>query len=110
MDFQNHEDFRRRMAKRNFVFDKSSKNFSEHPEYNRYFITSMENYFSDILAMQGYVFLNDILKKFDIKPTIGGQLAGWKKGPIKISVIHVEDDKYFLQFNHEGFILDALGD
>lgn len=115
MEFMSREGFRRRMEKKDFIFDSTSDYFSGVPSYNDYYIKSQQNYFNDILAVRGYVFLNDVLKSFGIKPTVGGQLAGWKKGPIEIRVTQtmykgVEIKEYFLRFNHEGFILDVLGD
>lgn len=126
----NTEGFRRRIEKRDFIFDENSPNFVKHNEHNVLFIQMMQGYFNDLLALRGHVFLNEVLDQFGISRTVAGQVVGWRleTGPVKNSSdrlpLHSIEFKitqtrfqgqdvreYFLNFNHQGLILfDALGD
>lgn len=37
-----------------------------------------ESWANDMLRLQGYVFLNDVLKRLGIEPTQAGQIVGWR--------------------------------
>lgn len=59
------------------IFDHSNQNFSEDPGTNVFFLKAHQNMLNNKLRAQGYLFLNDVLKDMNFKPTNVGSLVGW---------------------------------
>ena len=113
-----------------YIWDDSSEQFSKDSElalsFNRMKITSIESYFTALLRAKGYVFLNDILDRLDIKQTKAGQFCGWVwekdnesgDNDIRISVTEREQSSVYdpdkkitalvLEFNCDGGIVNRL--
>ena len=110
----------RRLAVKDYIFDENNPNFYPNDEYNAFFIRRTQQHFNDLLKVQGFVFLNDVLRALGIKQRMIGQVAGWKytEGPgfieIKIAQRDIRGGKpfeYFLEIVHDGIIVfDVLGD
>ena len=109
---------KRRLEKTTYIFDGDNEQFTPNDEHNRFYLAHTQNYFNDILYARGYVFLNEVLKQLGISPTMIGQLAGWRKdasGYIEIKIEQTMMTKgrpkeYFLKIEHDGLIIDVLGD
>ena len=54
-----------------------SSQWSTKPEYNLFFLKAQQNYATDQLNSQGYVFLNDIYDLLGFKRTTRGALVDW---------------------------------
>jgi hypothetical protein len=112
------EGLKRRLAKTTYIFNAESPDFTANHEHNIFFIQMYQNYFNDLLLARGYVFLNEVLTKIGLKPTMIGQLAGWRKdasGYIEIKIEQtmmsgLDVKEYFLKIEHDGLIFDVLGD
>ena len=106
-------------------FDRHNDNHKIHdPEYNRYFLMHQQNYATEKLRHQGYLFLNDVYDMLDIPRTKAGQVVGWvydERNPVgdnfvdfgiyedyNAAFINGYSDKVLLDFNVDGNILDAL--
>lgn len=64
-----------------FVFSRNTSDFWEgHGLSNLSTLRQAEQWGTDQIRLNGYVFLNDILKRLGMKETRIGQLAGWMKG------------------------------
>lgn len=109
---------RRRLDVKDYIFDIKNPNFEPNSDHNLFFISRTENYFNDLLAARGYVFLNEVLSHLGIRPRMIGQLAGWRKdagGLIHIKItqtryLGIDVQEYFLEIEHDGLIVDVLGD
>lgn len=114
----NSQGLKRRLEKKDYIFDESNPNFVRHNEYNVYFLATMQNLFNDLLQVRGYVFLNEVLDKLGLQRRMIGQLAGWRKdtsGFIEIKITQTrykgtDVKEYFLEIKHDGLIFDVLGD
>lgn len=110
----------RRLSMKHYVFDENNHNFYPNDEYNTFFILRTQQYFNDLLKVQGFVFLNDVLKALGIAPRMIGQIAGWRfpggTGFIEIKITqrgmrHGKPFEYFLEIVHDGIIVfDVMGD
>lgn len=58
-------------------FDRNCGNWKPDPDYNRFFLTSQQNYHNQKLQATGYVFLNDIYEALGFDKVPEGQLVGW---------------------------------
>lgn len=63
------------------IFDESNKYFERNPQLNRAFLRCHEQYATDKLRSQGYLFLNDVYKDLGYKPTREGAIVGWVLDP-----------------------------
>lgn len=63
------------------IFDESNPNFERNPEINRAFLRTHQQYLTDKLHAQKYLFLNDVYKDLGFKPTQAGQVVGWVMDP-----------------------------
>ncbi len=86
-------------------------NWSPNPEYNRVFLTNMQNWANDLLISRGHIFLNEVYDMLGMERTKAGSVVGW--------IVSDEGDNYvdFGIFNgnreavrefvngHEGAIL-----
>lgn len=106
-------------------FDRDCDNHRMHDsEYNLYFLMQQQNYATEKLRHQGYLFLNDVYDMIGIPRTRAGQVVGWvydEQNPIgdnfvdfgiyedrNAAFINGYSDKVLLDFNVDGNILDAL--
>ena len=95
------------------TFDSNCGQFSsESMEYNLVWLKAQQNYFNDLLATRGHVFLNEIYDSLGFKRIPGGQVNGWAKGAgctgeIDFGV-RVNGDVVELTFNPDGYILDLI--
>lgn len=102
-----------------YVISASPNNFDEgtSPLYLKNDLIAMQNDFNDIFRREGYVFLNDILRKLErpgdpnsIHPNDDGQIVGWKwdsAGDNYIDFgIFTAKNYEFLNGNSEVCILD----
>lgn len=58
-------------------FDSSSREWEKNAEYNLYFLRKQQEWATQKLRRQGYLFLNDVLESLDIPKTAVGQVVGW---------------------------------
>jgi len=58
-------------------FDESSTQWVRHPDYNRMFIQSQQNYWNHKLHVDRFVFLNDVYESLGLPRTEAGQIVGW---------------------------------
>lgn len=63
------------------IFDESNPNFERNPEINRAFLRCQQQYATDKLRANGYLFLNDVYKALGFRPTREGQIVGWVYDP-----------------------------
>ena len=109
---------KRRLKKKDYIFDKDNVNFSPNNDHNRFFFARTQSHLNNLLYHRGYIFLNEVLDMLDIERRMIGQLAGWRKdasGFIEIKVTQTryrgaDVQEYFLQIKHDGLIFDVLGD
>ncbi len=111
---------RRRLDKAVYIFDDKNEQFVPNDELNKFYLAHTQNYLTNKLRAQGYLFLNDVLKQIGIAPTMIGQLAGWRastgQGFVKIKIEQTmigtdgRPKEYFLRIEHDGLIIDELGD
>lgn len=81
-------------------FDKRNPNWAPHAEYNLIFLRTQENYLNNLLAMRGFLVLNDVLNVLGFKLTREGMVLGWTAGE-QITFFdpnHVEADHIPLTF------------
>lgn len=105
-------------------FDSGSRNWQPNAEDNLVFLRSQQNYFNDMLATHGHVFLNDVYEALGIPKTEGGQYVGWMLGlgddyiDFGIYDVYKEMNRDFvngyepvilLDFNVDGVISHLLG-
>jgi hypothetical protein len=58
-------------------FDCGNKGWEPDPEFNYMYLTNLQNYLTDKLRANGYLFLNDVYDELGIPRTRAGQLYGW---------------------------------
>ena len=111
-------------------FDDLSSEWSKNPEENMAFLIQTQSVFNDILTTQGYVFLNDVYAALGLPKTKIGQQVGWVKGlgdnyidfgimdvytvpdyaaSAKRRFVNGLENVILLDFNVDGYILDAIG-
>lgn len=61
------------------VFDERNHNWSKDIRANVFFLRSQFDYFKDLLEVQGYLFLNDLLHSLGFDRIPEGQVEGWLK-------------------------------
>lgn len=111
-------------------FDDSSRVWRNDADYNRSALLSIEKECNDILREDGVLFLNQVYRKLDMKPSRIGQKVGWRyyKNPednlygdnyvsFGIYNLHRRANRDFvngyepvilLDFNVDGTVIDAL--
>lgn len=107
-------------------FDESCKGWTKDPDYNLMFLRRQQDYATDKLRTQGYLFLNDVYDMLGIDRTKAGAVVGWiydKKNPVGDNYVdfglydmhRVGDNRKFvngyekvalLDFNVDGNILN----
>lgn len=68
-----------------FCFCEGCTGWEKNAELNLFFVKQTQNWATDKLRAQGYLFLNDVRKMFGLPPTQAGQIVGWvydKDNPI----------------------------
>ena len=104
-----------------FRFDKYSPCWETNKECNLYFINGVENWANDLLRLQGYIFLNDVLDRLGLPRTKAGQIVGWVlngegDGYVDFGIVDCEtldnvnynDNAFDLNFNVDGDILSKF--
>lgn len=101
------------------MWDARSSTFQQgNDEYNIHFIKLKEDYLTDKLRAQGYLFLNTILEEFDIPVVPHGQVVGWiipsdrsdDFVEIKWTELYNQQRSFMLDFNVAGDVHDMLDD
>lgn len=82
----------------NAVFDERCAGWSKDPETNRFFLELQQNYATEKLKQQGYLFLNDVYDMLGLPRTKVGQVKGW-----------VYDEEYPIGDNYVDFGLNEKG-
>jgi hypothetical protein len=62
------------------IFDDTSVNWSETPEYNLMFLKCQQNYANDLLHSRGHLFLNEVYDMLGLKRSTEGAVVGWVVG------------------------------
>lgn len=101
-----------------FRFDKYSTVWNPHHCSNETILMSELNWCNNLLQIQGYLFLNDVLDRLGIPRTKAGQILGWRTdgdgdGYIDFGVVdcatltgaRYDDNAFELNFNVDGDIL-----
>ena len=118
------------------VFDQSSSQWSDIPEYNQTFLILQQNFANDLLHSRGHIFLNEVYDMLGLKRTQAGSQVGWVDGKgdnfvdfgiFDVNSLEYEDDcrcdsvgddrsdfingyrnKVLLDFNVAGIIWDLI--
>jgi hypothetical protein len=100
------------------TFDASSPEFSNSREMNEHYLRTCEDYFNNLLRFRGYLFLNEVYKHLHFEETRPGQVVGWTvdgsgDGFVDFGLDngynkHAGDNRYIIDFNVNGVILDIL--
>jgi len=106
------------MSPYSVIWDERSGVWQDSDEYNRHYIRLHEGFLTDKLRAQGYLFLNDVYKEFDIPITQTGQTDGWMIPhpksddfvEIRITPLHDFHGSLMLDFNCAGVVYDMLDD
>ena len=114
------EIYPRKLSVTGRFFGPESINGSDNPEENLVFLKGMEEEANALFDDQGYLFLNDVYSLIGAEPSQMGSMMGWVKGLgddfIDFHIIDVrnfhavngETAEFFLEFNHDGYILDKV--
>ncbi len=106
------------------IFDSCNPNYEKDPESNRFFLERKQEYLTDKLRAQGYLFLNEVYEELGFPPTKAGQVVGWiynEKNPIgdnyvDLGITVVRNARFvngyeyvaILDFNVDGPIIDRV--
>ena len=77
-------------------------------DLNLMFLKYQENYFNDLLACRGHVFVNEVLDSLGLARTKDGQLCGWTKGEKIDFGCRIKHEAISLWFNCRCIIDDAF--
>lgn len=102
------------------VFDFNNKRWSPDRDRNELFLQSAQDTANNSLLLDGHVFLNDVYRDLGFKDTAIGAVVGWTKdsstgdgyvsfGLDKSINVNEGDNRWMLDFNVQGNILDELG-
>ncbi len=105
-------------------FDEGNRNFVKHSEYNKMFLSNMQNYANDKLKIRGHIFLNEVYDMLGFDRTKEGSVVGWilnKDGDnyvdfgmynmdslAKRRFINGDERSILLDFNVYGVIFDKI--
>jgi hypothetical protein len=111
------------------VFDQFNPNWQGRPEYNRIFLTGVQNYMNDRLYARGHVFLNEVYDALGMDRSEAGSVVGWylrknivegdnnidfgmfnRLDQAQIDFINGREGAILLDFNVDGQIYNMLGD
>ena len=75
-------------------FNEFCHEWSDSKEYNLLFLKAQQNYFNDILAIRGHVFLNEVYDALGMSRTKNGHLSGWLLGDglVNFEVTEMDDE------------------
>lgn len=109
------------------IFYEGCPGFSKDPEHNLIYLKAQQQFATNKLKLQGYLFLNDVLEMLGFERTKAGQVIGWiydEKNPIgdnfvDFGIYDINDPakarfldgvecRTVLNFNHDGYILDKI--
>lgn len=87
------------------IFGHSNPNWSDMRELNMIFLIGVQRYMNQKLAVQGHVFLNEVLDALGISRTHVGAITGWlyTNGNRQID-FGAEDYGYLIDENNEFFL------
>lgn len=106
------------------TFDNTSPRWTNDRGRNETWLRMKQSEFNDKLDMYGVLFLNDVYGELGFRKTAVGAVAGWLKhepgepnlgdGYVTIGLdnginLNVGDNRWQLDFNVEGYILDGVG-
>jgi len=100
------------------IWDERSSVFQPSHEYNVSLIKITEQHLTDKLRADGYLFLNDVYRQFDLPVTQHGQLVGWiipsdnsdDFVEIKFTEVYNSQRALMLDFNVAGLVYHMLDD
>lgn len=107
------------------IFDESSTWWRKDAEMNKFFLATQQRHANDLLRLNGYLFLNDVLKMLDLTPSDAGQQVGWVYGEGDSFVsfgmwdetkegtrrfINGDERCIWLDFNVDGVISDRISE
>lgn len=102
------------------LFDETNRNWSNMDDMSEFFLRSTERYMNDILAIKGWVLLNTAYEALGFEASPEGAVVGWSRNVpgdefISFGIDHdinmrESDDRYILDFNVSGVILDHIGE
>lgn len=68
------------MENKHVLFDKSNREWNKDLNYNKMFLKIKQNFFNDLLKVNGHVFLNEVYDGLGFERTREGCWNGWRKG------------------------------
>ena len=103
-----------------FFFDETNPDWKDSPEYNLDTILRYQCQCQKLLERRGYLFLNEVRRKFGLDDTEAGQYVGWiwtpdkkvdfgiwdPKDPVKRAFVNGYETAILLTPNIDGYILD----
>lgn len=83
------------------IFDESSANWTERPNWNIGFLKAKRVYLMDLFNRRGYMYLDRIYEEFGIKwnPGMVNSLYLEKSGPLVIEFEPIEDGKILIHIS-----------
>lgn len=98
-----------------YTFDHHSTEWVSDQFQNECTLKAEENWVNDKLRLEGFVFLNEVLDRLGLPKNKAGQIVGWRyKGDgdgyvdFGLTVDPLDDNKYHLNFNVDGNILQTM--
>lgn len=93
-------------------FNAENPNWTRDPEANWHFLVNVQNHMSDMLAIRGHVFMNDVFDVLRLPRTKLGQTHGWvyvkdERERVTWVFTDLKDGNFVLTFNTTD-ILDVL--
>lgn len=108
-------------------FDESNVHWEKDPDYNKLFLTRMQNWANDKLKAKGYLTLNDVYEDLGFPPTNMGMIVGWIYDPddserdsyVDFGMFNIYNEcsrdfvngyesRIWLDFNVDGVIYDKI--
>lgn len=105
-------------------FDEYNPNWQRNAEYNKFFLTGVQNQMNDMLKARGHVFLNEVYDALGLPRTQEGAVVGWVLGngddfidfglfdpnadDAKRDFINGYEKSILLDFNVDGVIYDLI--
>jgi len=104
-------------------FDSECSPWSKEPEYNILFLRTQQNWWNNVLAARGHVFLNEVYESLGLSHTKAGAVTGWIRksngdGYIDFGIwdgtdqaldfFNGREGSILLDFNVDGLIYDRL--
>lgn len=64
-------------------FDSGCPSWEKEVKFNEYFLKAQQNYFTEMMQAQGFVFLRDVYMGLGLATTKESCILGWVKGVVK---------------------------